>query len=272
VEEAVTLQSEVAERHRQIVAELADLKERDQWVPYLGTPEDVRSLLRERASLYSQLKDWLGGRELRVRDVTESRVRVPLFLLSAPTPAGCQTMFQQSVMRGQALAWTLSVGGSGLGGESTLQVSSSWQFSAQSGERKLVFVPLAVTVARVDVVVKGRTLSSGVQVVASELKDTQPPGLVLLEPDAHPPIGRLLKEYSLSGDTTGAISTWDDEYEHQAEGTLQIGFEALGVKSSVTFKATMTSAAALKLELRGGYDYAMHSLAEAGGIAWAAPM
>src|SRR6266567_3215602 len=129
VQEALALQAEVAERHRQVIAELAELEERDRGRSYIQTPEDVRNLRRQRASLYSRLKDWLGGRELRVRDVTESPVRVPLFLLSAPVPEGCVTMFQQSVMRGQALAWTLNVGGSGLGGGSTLQVSSSWQFS-----------------------------------------------------------------------------------------------------------------------------------------------
>jgi hypothetical protein len=187
VQEALALQAEVAERDRQVSAELRKLAKRDQGRLYLSTPEDVLKLWRERESLYSRLKDWLSGRELRVQDVAESPVHVPLFLLSAPAPEGCVTTFQQSVMRGQSLAWTLSVGGSGLGGGSTLQVSSSWQFSAQSGERKVVFVPLTVTVARVDVVAKGRTLSSEVQVVASELKETQPPGLVLLEPDARPP-------------------------------------------------------------------------------------
>jgi hypothetical protein len=271
VQGALALQAEVAERDRQVGAKLAELEERDRWTSHLTTPADVLKLLRERESLYSRLKDWLGGRELRIQDVAESPVRVPLFLLSAPAPEGCVTMFQQSVMRGQALTWTLSVGGSGLGGGSTLQVSSSWQFSAQSGERKAVFVPLTVTVARVDIVANGRTLSSGVQVVASELKETQPPGLVLLEPDAHPPIGQLLKEFSLSGDTTGAVATYDYNYEHRDEGSLQVGLEAFGVKTSVAFQATMTSAAALKLELRGGHDYIMHSLAEGGGIAWPSP-
>jgi hypothetical protein len=168
---------------------------------YFDTPREVRQLVSRRQSLLRRFQDLLAGRGFRVDDVSRSEVRFPLFLLAAPTPEGCSATFSSTTMAGRALTWNVKLLGSGLGGSSNLRVTATWRFRAAAGERNVMFVPMTVTSAVVTLLDRTRVVGTTTQVIASEISTATAPGLLLLEPDAGPPLGRPMSRYPLAGDS-----------------------------------------------------------------------
>jgi hypothetical protein len=198
---------------------------------YFDTPPEVRRLLHRRQSLLRRFRDRLTGRGFRVDDVARSEVRLPLFLLAAPTPEGCSATFSSTTMAGRALTWSVKLFGSGLGGSSTLWVTSTWRFRSAAGERKLVFVPMTVTSAAVTLLDGTQVVGTTTQVVASEVSTATAPGLLLLAPDADTALGRPIMRYPLADDGTGGLATYEHKYEGHRAGRIEIGVTAFGAQA-----------------------------------------
>jgi hypothetical protein len=266
---ALTLRDEAAEQVRAIdEAERFTLNRSGKG--YSSTDVSQEAEMSRRSAL-SRLTDWFKGREIRVNESTEVEVRVPLFVLAAPAVKGCSATFEESVMHNRALLWNVSILGSGLGQSAELATSASWKFSSSGGEIKVVFIPVSVTIARVTVLEKGQTISEGYQVDASAIKTSSEPGLLLLSPDADPPIGELSRTYPLAGDTTEAIASYEYKYQQKADRHLEIGVTAFHLDAKVRAAVQINGSLSLKYELRGGYDYALHRLTEGDGLLWSTP-
>ncbi|MGW5187848.1 hypothetical protein ACWEOO_01235 [Kribbella sp. NPDC004138] len=222
----------------------------------------------KRRTVKQRFFDRLAGRRFGYSDVTEHEVRVPLFVLAAPEPAGCSATFSQDVMAGRALAWNVTLFGSGLGGSSSFRVTSTWKFQASAGDSKQVFLPVTVTVATVRVMVGERVVTTTRQVVASDATPAKQPGLTLLRPGVQEPAGEVICEYPLAGDTTGAIATYGATYARTSSGRVELGAEAFGVGATLSADVSFDQAIALDLELRGGHDYSLHRLRSGQGMAW----
>jgi hypothetical protein len=152
-----------------------------------------RKAAAERASALEQLIDWFRRREVRVERETSVDIRVPLFVLAAPTVGGCAATVQRSERGGRALSWNVNLFGSDLGGSTAVRTTCSWKFSASSGETKVVFIPVTVPIAHVTVLERGKVVGQGPWVGSSTIVSSSEPGLLLLPTGANMPVGEVAR-------------------------------------------------------------------------------
>jgi hypothetical protein len=235
---------------------------------YYDTPREVSDLLRRSASLRQRFANFLDRRSFKVEEVTECEIRLPLFLLAAPEPKGCATSFKTASMEARSLAWGIRILGTGLGGDAFVKVTSSYKFAAGAGERKLVFLPMKVTLARVAILEGDWIVGQTNQVVASECVPGTNPGLLLLDAGAELSTGSPISTYPLAGDTIGGISTYEEKYESNTATKVTAGLTAFKTEVSFEAEVSLTREVVLSIELSGGFDYSMLRPADAEGIAW----
>jgi hypothetical protein len=93
---------------------------------------------------------------------------------------------------------------------------------------------------------------------------------VLLSPDSTPPVGDLAETFLLSGDTSGALATYEYVYTRSGAGALEIGAKAFNLDISVKAQVNISKTTTLTYNLRGGYDYGLRRLSEGDGLFWTA--
>jgi hypothetical protein len=235
--------------------------------------EEVRAAVAEsaedaRRGALQRLRDWLAGRKVVVEERELVNLKLPLFLLAAPSAAGSTAQFTTSVERGSGLGWSISLSGTGLSGEAKVDASLSAGFEAAAGEAKLVFLPVIATAEKLRVTEAGR---QSVRIDLSEMRRDEgvAPGVVLLAPDARPPIGAVEQTYPLAGDTSGAPATYKFAYKQTKSHGLKVGIKAFGADLSLESSSTLETSVSLSFGLPGGRDYELHRLAEGDGVLWA---
>ncbi|MEV1177558.1 hypothetical protein [Nonomuraea sp. NPDC049784] len=220
--------------------------------------------------LKDRLHDWFSQRAIQVDKSVDVHVHVPLFVLAAPEVTGCKASFKTQEKTAQKLGWKVSVLGAGLEDSGVLEATISSSFNAVSGETKVVFVPISVPVEKVTIIESGHTIGEGHRVNAKELRVTGNPGLLLLPPRDAPPIGDLAERYPLAGDATGALATYEHVLSSMFGHSLNIGVQAFGSDVGIRTAIETSTSVTLTYELRGGFDYELHFLAEGQGRVWGA--
>lgn len=268
-------EAEVADllRARDEAAERAFAREDEAVDPRSGgdveaSPSETDDWFDSRRSLAARFADRVLDRRFLVDEKTTYQLRVPLFELAAPEPDGCLVTFSKERMTGLALGWGVSLFGGGLGGSSSIRVSSVWTFQASAGQRKQVFLPVTVTVGRITVMSGDRVVSRSRQVLASEATPATQPGLVLLPPDPPSRPGALLDSFPIAGDTSGAPATYGTTYKSSSQRRLEFGAEVFGVGANLSAEVTIDDDIGLSLDLSGGHDYALHGLERGEGLSW----
>jgi hypothetical protein len=202
----------------------------------------------------------------------EVSLQLPLFLFSAPEIPGCTATFTTESTEGYGFGWSVTIMGTGLGADSSIQTSASATFRAASGETKVVFLPTAVFVERITVLDRGAPIYEGCRIdVACIHEQGQNPAVMLLAANALPPLGRKEIDYPLGGDTPGGITTYSRTYMRTKKPFKRLGIKAYGVELELSVQSEMSKRKELIYDLRGGYDYALHRVAEWDGLLWAAP-
>jgi hypothetical protein len=167
------------------------------------------------------------------------------------------------------VTWSLSIAGTGLGGEGKMQVTTSATFSAAEGQAKVVFLPFAAVVESVLIRSRSAAEFRAHRVDISGLRDQNPaPGLLLLDPGARPPLGPLEQVYSLSGDESGAAATYRYEYQRGVLATTKLGVMLGGVDLGVQAETRLETGAALSFVLPAGRDYRLFRSLDGHGILW----
>jgi hypothetical protein len=85
-----------------------------------------------------------------------------------------------------------------------------------------------------------------------------------------PPAGPLTQKYSLVNDSTGALATYEHMLSWLDTRKLNLGVRAFGSDLGVHAKVERKTSITLTYELRGGFDYELHSLQEGEGRVWGA--
>jgi hypothetical protein len=243
---------------------------------YFTIPPEVEREVNDvygsaRDSGLRRLRDWFSGRSIRVDEVEQLQIRLPLFVLAAASVPGCSARFATETTQEGQLEWSVTIYGTGLGSGGSVTTSVSAEFSATSGETKVIFLPVTVKVERVTVLEHGRRVGRGRRVDASNLQSQQQsPGLLLLAADAVPPVGKVANRFPLSGDTSGAIATYGYRYQAGNRKNLQLGLKAFGADIKVKTEVMMQRDIRLSYGLRGGSDYELYRLADGDGLLWAA--
>jgi hypothetical protein len=221
---------------------------------------------RARTRAFDRIRDWFADRKVVVEERQPIEVKLPLFVLAAPGVKGATVAFEQTKTRASGVNWSISLAGSGLSGEVTVELSMSAGFEASARETKLVFLPVTVVVEKLRVA-PGSPATFRVDLEG--LRDQQPaPGLLLLARGARPAQGSFAQKFSLAGDTTGAPATYKYTYNKTKTLGMNIGIKAYGADLSLGYKPTMSTSVALTFTLPGGHDYELYRLAEGDGLLW----
>src|SRR3954452_3371678 len=93
---------------------------RNHRLKYWQTPPDVEhevTLIYDsaRKTALERLREWWSGRVIEIEDRTQVELRLPLFLLSAPSASGCTTEFKREGNTEDKLGWSVTIAGNGLG-------------------------------------------------------------------------------------------------------------------------------------------------------------
>ncbi|MGZ4317060.1 MAG: hypothetical protein ACXVRS_14695 [Gaiellaceae bacterium] len=238
---------------------------------YFDTPPEVIELTNNRLSAVDRLRDWFSGRAFRVEQKEDIDLRIPLFVLAAANVAGCTASITTEQEALGALKWGVTVFGTGLGASAQLTVTSSSKFTSTSGEIKVVFLPASVTIEKGTMLKDGRSIGEGYRVDAAKLRTTGAPGLLLLATGKSPPIGEFAEKYPLSGDTSGAVATYEYAYTHSRSGDLSLGLKAYGIDLSLKATVTLSRSVTLTYGLVSGFDYELHRLEEGNCLVWEQP-
>jgi hypothetical protein len=231
--------------------------------------DPAREVRRERESVVARLRSWMGGRSFRVEAQEDVQVRIPLFVLAAAELAGCTASITTIRQRWDALLWSVTIFGTGLGDTANISVSSSSKFTASDGEVKVVFLPAEVRVEKGTLVKGARSIGTGYRIDAAHLRTTGAPGLLLLSAGARPPAGKLAERYPLSGDTSGAVATYEYTYERSTSSNLGVAIKAFNVDIGVNATIGSMSSLVLTYDLVSGLDYELHRLRSGEGLVWA---
>jgi hypothetical protein len=108
------------------------------------------------------------NRLLRRRKTVEKEVfyevlRVPLFRFSAPrVPGACVEYSEAQAVLSDA-PWQARIFGMGTGGSYAIEYDTGHRYAAENGECKLIFVPVRIRIARVEVVDGGVVVGEGLR-------------------------------------------------------------------------------------------------------------
>ena len=235
---------------------------------YFVTPPELRSLYEKQGSAKQRLIGWFKGRTVQIERTEEFFERVPVFVLAAPNVQGCSAAFTTSEQLTRNLDCKVAVYGSGLSAGSKWSCKARCEFSAESAEKKLVFVPAEITVGEVSVFEGTKKVGQGRQITVIEYKANCKPGVTLIPANGGPSSGAAVETYPLAGDTSGGLSTYAHEYTQATTGGFTLGLKAFGGDVSLTVDVTLERLVGLTYKLKGGYDYHLHNLTAGQGISW----
>lgn len=97
------------------------------------------------------------------REVFRETLRVPLFRFSAPRVPGAKVEYSESQSAIGGASWRARIFGAGTGGSYALEYETEHCYSAENGECKLIFVPVRLRIALVDVIEAGRVVGEGLR-------------------------------------------------------------------------------------------------------------
>jgi hypothetical protein len=243
-------------------------------VKYIQTPPEVEREVdlvydSARSQAWARLRDWLAGRAIEVESRVPVDLRLPLFLLSAPGARGCSAEFTSGTGHEGNIGWSLTIAGTGLGGEGNVAVSTSATFEAANGQRKVIFLPVTVVLETLVLSERSGAPLHLYRIDIAGLDEQDPaPGSLSLAPDTEPPLGSFVKTYPLAGDTSGTITTFGYEYRRGKAGKLTVGVTTHDVELGLTAESRMQSAVGLKFKLRSGLDYRLHKTLEGNRVLW----
>lgn len=230
----------------------------------------VYALARNNA--LTRLSNWLAGRRIVVDNRELVQVELSLFVLSTFNTAGCVSSYQATNNQSRRLGWSVTVFGTGLGGEATVSSSVTSTLTADAGQACLIFLPVTVAVEQVRVLAKdGTTIGSGQRVDVSPAKAQSPvPGARLLDANVLPAAGASVQTYPLAGYAASTPAEYQYIYTQEKAVSVQAGAKAFGSNVTVSGSVTMSKSVTLDFRLAGGRDYRLCKLAggDVDGLVW----
>ncbi len=210
----------------------------------------------KRKSALQKLGDWWNQRVTTVEAVEPLSVRVPLFVLGAPSAPGCKAEWTNEIVSGFSKGWTLTLAGSGFASDAGSTYITSANFEASSGETKLIFCDIALQLEDVAIHQLNKPPVRQWRIDLTKVGDgTVWPGLLLLDPDAIPPSGDFVRKYPLAGDTSGSLATYKEKYSRKTKLKVNVGLKVKGVELGLSAASDFGSDIEIKYSLKSGIDY-----------------
>jgi hypothetical protein len=241
---------------------------------YLQSPDDIQYeadqlLESSKRSVLARLRNWWSGRGVVVEVRQLIDVRIPLFVLAAPTSPGSSAEYESTTENEGQLAWSVKLLGTGIAKSATVTSSVSSTLGADSGQTCLIFLPVLVAAEKVRIVDgSGQPLGHGTRLdLSPSIERTPVPSGFLLAPHAVPPPGPFLESYPLDG-YAGPPATYKYIYSQEESLSFDVGLGAFDVGLRLTGASTMTGSVAITFKLSGGTNYRLHRTANADGVVW----
>ena len=266
IAEAWSVFSEMSKPLDSIDDQIREFRERDIGL-HLRTPEELQRLYEKRRSTLKRISDRFKAQTFEINSITQSSLRIPVFILSAPAVEGCSTSFTTSTQLTHNLNFRLTVYGSGIDGATKAWCQARCEFIVNAGDAKIVFLPADLTVGEVSVLVKGKTIAQGSQIQTIDFPESEP-AVALIPRDAYPLAGARVKTYPLAGDTTGDVSTYSYDYYQYGTRGFSLKAQAFGLDLGLQVEVALQRTVGLTYTLKGGRDYSLHYVHEGLGITW----
>lgn len=248
-------------------SEIDELNERYRGISFATAPADLVRLYEKRQGIVTRLNDRFKKRTIRINRTTQSKIRVPLFIISAPAVEDCSTSFTASGQFTRNLDCQVEIYGSGIGGITKASCQAQCTFTVNAGNAKVVFLPAELTVGEVSVLAKGKVIGQVSQVEAIDFPDSEPAVALILAGD-FPSTGSRITTYQLAGDITGDVSTYSYDYKQSNTLGFSLKVPVFGVDVGLKAQVVLESEIGLTYSLKGGRDYSLHYLQEGQGITW----
>ncbi|MEX2530925.1 MAG: hypothetical protein WD960_09135 [Gemmatimonadota bacterium] len=196
------------------------------------------------------------------RRVVRERLRVPLFRFAAPRVVGGKVEYSEGMTTRRKRGWWARIFGIGTGGSQEITYHTEHCYTATNGECKLVFVPIPLRIAEVDVYEGATKIGEGLkaQVELSKAKKnswTAGRGVKALKkgdcPGPNPGLPDEMFDYTLAADVgppTRVRRSWGVNVDREVFLGLS---KALGVE--VRVRVGRERGMRVDLELPAGYDY-----------------
>jgi hypothetical protein len=266
IAEAWSAFSEMSKPLDRVDDQIRDFQERDTALHY-QTPEELLRLYEKRRSTLERILDQFKAQTFRIDSTTQSKLRIPVLILSAPAVEGCSISFTTSTQLDRNLSFRLTVYGSGTGGATKASCKAQCEFIVNDGNAKVVFLPAELTVGEVSVLAKGEVIGQGPQIQTIDFPDADP-AVTLIPRGAYPAAGALIKTYPLAGDTTGDVSTYRYDYNKYDNIGFSLKTQAFGLDVGLQVEVALLRTVGLTYTLKGGHDYSLHHVDEGVGITW----
>jgi hypothetical protein len=238
-------------------------------------PEDFAPL-RDHSALRPQararwvqiIKEFITGlKVIEEKDMILTR-ELPLCVFDAPNVPNAKTTYSESESTDATAGWSIEVLGTGFGSDVTLSVTQSSEFTASSGERKLIFAPLHIRVVRAALYKRGKLHERFLKAELFEPEVRDAHGIRSLNTaDWRTMVGpgTVLERFDLSGDTGHNTAKYVRKYELSGTFETSLGFTAFDLESKVTAKCSAKQTAEVTFELPPRHLYELRApLAVAG--------
>jgi hypothetical protein len=210
----------------------------------------------KRKSALQKLGDWWNQRVTTVEAVEPLLVRVPLFVLGAPSAPDCKAEWTNEIVSGFSSGWTLTLAGSGFASDAGSTYITSANFEASSGQTKLIFCDVALQLEHVAIHQPNKPPVRRWRIDLTKVGDgTVWPGLLLLDPDAVPPSGDFVRKFPLAGDPSGSLATYKEKYSRKTKQKVNVGLNVKGVELGLSATSDFGSDIEIKYSLKSGIDY-----------------
>jgi hypothetical protein len=225
-----------------------------------------------RRTAFEMLGDWWNRRVTVVESRETVDVTVPLFVLGTPSAPGCTAEWTNEITSGTARTWKVTLAGSGFGSDVGSTYIKSANFSAVSGETKLIFWEVSLGIEHIEIHQRAKPPVRTLRLdFTNGDQTTVAPGLLLLDPDAMRASGEFITRFPLSGDPTGAVATFKEKYAPTAKKTNQFGLTAQGLEVGLSAVSDFASSVEIKYALTAGTDYWLFCARDGDGYLFGEP-
>lgn len=209
-----------------------------------------------RSSALQRLSDWWNDRVTLVTATEPFAVRVPLFVLGAPATPDCKAEWTNEITSGFSRSWSVKIVGSGFSSDKGVTRVKSANFEAASGETKLIFCDVALILEHLEIRQPDKPPVRQWRIdLESAANGEVWPGLLLLDPDAVPPLGRFAAKYPLAGDPSGSVAQYTEKYIQTTKTPVEVGLKVHGIELGLKATSDFESDVEVKYTLKSGCDY-----------------
>jgi hypothetical protein len=209
-------------------------------------------------SMARAIKHWLGGITVAEEESDIITQQVPLCVITSPDLPGAKATYGETMTQEDRLGWKIEISGTGFGADVTVVVKQTSEFISSSGDRKLIFAPLKMRVAKVSLYKLGYFQESFLKAELAETEVREANGIrdvSTIEWQELTREARVIDRFDLLGDTSGDVAKYKRSYTMKGSFESKLGLKLFNLEASIVAKCDAEHTAEVVFELPAGRKY-----------------